>query len=104
MKSLPRALILSLILLPLHAWGQIDRTELNGTVIDPTGATIASVTIEVMQEGTNQIRTTITDGHGQFVVSSLPIGRFSVTFAHEGFKDLRVADLDLHSGDVRTVN
>jgi len=105
MKLLTRyALIISLILSPVFAWAQIDRTELNGTITDPSGATVANVTVTITQEGTNQRRTVATDAHGQFVVSSLPIGRFSVVFTHDGFKDLRIADLDLHSGDVRTIN
>ena len=99
-----RLLLFSLMLLPVFAWAQIDRTEINGTVTDPSGATIAGVNITVTQEGTNQIRAIVTDSRGQFVVSSLPIGRFTVMFTHDGFKDLRVADLDLHSGDIRTVN
>ena len=105
MKLLARyVLIVSLILSPVFSWAQIDRTELNGTVTDPSGATVANVTVTITQEGTNQRRTVTTDGHGQFVVSSLPIGRFSVVFTLDGFKDLRIADLDLHSGDVRTIN
>jgi len=85
-------------------FAQIDRTELNGTVTDGTGASLAGVSITVTQEGTNQVRTVATDSHGQYVVSSLPIGRFSIVFTQDGFKDLRVADLDLHSGDTRTIN
>ena len=105
MKLLARyALMISLMLSPLFLFAQIDRTELNGTVTDPSGATVANVTVTITQEGTNQIRVAATDAHGQFVVSSLPIGRFSAMFTHDGFKDLRVADLDLHSGDVRTIN
>jgi hypothetical protein len=83
---------------------QIDRTEINGTATDPSGAILPDVGVTVTQESTNQTRATTTDSRGQFVVSSLPIGRFAVMFTHDGFKDLRVADLDLHSGDVRTVN
>ena len=97
-------LLFGLMLLPVFASAQIDRTEINGTVTDPSGATIAAVNVTVTQEGTNQVRVIVTDSRGQFVVSSLPIGRFAVMFTHDGFKDLRVADLDLHSGDVRTVN
>src|SRR5579859_7485392 len=88
--------------LPLTA--QIDRTELNGIVTDPSGATLPAVTITIRQEGTNQSRVVTSDKHGQFVASSLPIGRFAIVFACEGFNDLRIADIDLHSGDVRTVN
>ncbi|HWZ49949.1 MAG TPA: carboxypeptidase regulatory-like domain-containing protein [Granulicella sp.] len=98
------ALLLCLTLLSGIAGAQIDRTELNGTVTDPSGASIAGVTVTVTQSGTNQVRVVSTDGHGQFVVSSLPIGRFTLVFGHDGFKDTRIADLDLHSGDVRTVN
>ncbi len=100
----PRLLLFSLMFLPIFAWAQIDRTEINGTVTDPSGATIADVNVTVTQEGTNQVRVIVTDSRGQFVASSLPIGRFTVMFTHDGFKDLRVADVDLHSGDVRTVN
>ena len=83
---------------------QIDRTEINGTLTDTTGSGINQASVTVTQEGTNQIRRTATDTHGQYVVSSLPIGRFTVVFAHDGFRDVRIADLDLHSGDTRTVN
>jgi hypothetical protein len=105
MKQLTRsALLIALLFLSCFASAQIDRTELNGTVTDPSGAAMTGVIITVTQSGTNQVRTVTTDGHGQFVISSLPIGRFTVVFSHDGFSDIRVADLDLHSGDVRTLN
>jgi hypothetical protein len=88
----------------VFAFAQIDRTEINGTVTDPSSAEVPGVKVSVQQEGTNQLRVVTTNDHGQFVVSSLPIGRFTVIFSHDGFRDLRVSDLDLHSGDVRTVN
>ena len=104
MRLLAQRVLLFSLLLPVFAWAQIDRTEINGIVTDPSSAMIAGVNVTVTQEGTNQSRVTVTDSNGQFVVSSLPIGRFIVIFTHDGFKDLRVADLDLHSSDVRTVN
>jgi Carboxypeptidase regulatory-like domain len=98
------ALLLVLALLSGTARAQIDRTELNGMVTDPSGASVAAVKVTVTRGGTNQVRVVTTDGHGQFVMSSLPIGRFSIVLEHDGFKDLRIADVELHSGDVRTVN
>src|ERR1700730_17435601 len=85
MKNLIRyALLLGLILLPGLAGAQIDRSELNGTVTDSTGASVGGVTVTVTQSGTNQVRVATTDGRGQFVVSSLPIGRFTLVFARNG--------------------
>jgi len=78
-------LLIGLVLLPAFSWAQIDRTELNGTVTDPSGATVTKAAVTVIQEGTNQVRTVTTDGHGQFVVSSLPIGRFAVVFLTRRF-------------------
>ncbi len=83
---------------------QIDRAEINGMAADASGAPIAGVTVTVTQEGTNAVRKVTTNGSGQFVVSSLPVGRFFLVFAMPGFEDTRVADIDLHSGDVRTLN
>jgi hypothetical protein len=60
MKSLtPYALMFFLILVPALSRAQIDRTELVGTVTDPSGASVAGVA-----EGTNQLRTVTTDEHG----------------------------------------
>lgn len=105
MKQIAKYILLMFVFLaPSVSWSQIDRTELNGTVTDPSGAVIAGTLVTVTQEGTNQIRAIRTNAHGQFVVSSLPIGRFSIVFSQAGFQETRVADVDLHSGDVRTIN
>jgi hypothetical protein len=105
MNQLSRyALLLCLIAFPALLSSQIDRTEINGSVTDPRGAALNGVTITITQEGTNQVRTATTNNRGEFVVSSLPIGRFNIVFSDDGFNDLRVSDLDLHSGDVRTVD
>lgn len=89
---------------PGNMAAQIDRTELNGTLLDVSGAAVGQATVTVTQEGTNQTRQTTTNARGQYVVSSLPIGRFTIVFTHAGFQDLRVADVDLHSGDTRTID
>jgi hypothetical protein len=86
------------------AKGQIDRTEINGTVADPSGAAVAGATITVTQIDTNQIRSVRTGSHGEFSVSSLPVGHFSMKVASNGFRDLSIPDIDLHAGDIRTVN
>lgn len=97
-------LLLLLVCVVSPSMAQIDRTELNGTVSDPSGAMLSGVTVTIRQEGTNQQRVVVSDKQGQFVASSLPIGRFTVVFLRDGFNDLRIADVDLHSGDVRTIN
>ena len=98
----PLALLAATVCATAHA--QIDRAEINGTIADSSGAAIAGAAVTVTQEGTNAARTVTTNGSGQFVVSSLPVGRFFIVLTRAGFQDLHIADIDLHSGDVRTVN
>ncbi|MFC5863205.1 carboxypeptidase regulatory-like domain-containing protein [Acidicapsa dinghuensis] len=104
MKRIVFVLALLACCLCPSAKGQIDRTEINGTVTDPSGASVAGATITVTQIDTNQIRSVMTASHGEFSVSSLPIGHFSIRISHSGFRDLSVPDIDLHAGDVHTVN
>ena len=91
-------------MLPSQMLGQIDRSELSGTITDSTGAAIAGANVVVTQEGTNAIRSTMTNDRGEFFVPSLPVGRFTLVSTRDGFSDLRVADIDLHAGDARTLN
>ena len=86
------------------AHAQIDRAEINGTITDTSGAAVSGVTVTVTQEGTDAMRVVATNASGQFVASSLPVGRFSITLKKPDYQDLRIADIDLHSGDVRTLN
>jgi hypothetical protein len=88
--------------IPLAA--QIDRTEVNGTVVDASGSAIADAQVELVQDGTGAIRQVTTNGRGTFVISSLPVGRFTLTISKVAFNNFRLADVDLHSGDIRTVN
>ena len=77
------------------AEAQIDRTEINCTVTDPAGASVAGATVIVTQTDTNQIRSIRTGGHGESSVSSLPIGHFSIRIVGRGFRDLNVVDNSL---------
>jgi Carboxypeptidase regulatory-like domain/TonB dependent receptor len=88
--------------IPLAA--QIDRTEVNGTVVDASGSVIADAQVELVQDGTGAIRQVTTSGRGTFVISSLPVGRFTLTISKVAFTNFRLADIDLHSGDIRTIN
>jgi hypothetical protein len=107
--------VLSRLLLPLLAtvWlaflpGRVSAQSeagITGVVTDPSGASLAGVTIEVASpqliEGT---RTTTTDGSGQFRVVNLRPGTYSVTFTYAGFNTLRREGITLTASFTATVN
>ena len=96
--------VLSFLFLGSPLFAQIDRAELNGTVTDSSGAVIAAANVQLSQEATGATRQTISGAGGTFVLSSLPIGRFTLVVTKAGFSDLRIADIDLNSGVTRTLN
>jgi uncharacterized surface anchored protein len=55
---------------------------------DPQGATVTGGTVTVKSQGTDAVRTALTDKDGQYTVGLLPPGQYSVTIAAPGFKSV----------------
>jgi hypothetical protein len=69
------------------AFGQTSTTGgILGSVTDPTGAVITNGTVTVKSQGTDAVRTVMTDKDGQFTVGLLPPGLYTVTIAAPGFE------------------
>jgi hypothetical protein len=98
------ACIFQVLIAPVLLMAQIDRAEINGTVTDHSGAVVSGAAIQIVQGATGETREAVSSDRGTFVLSSLPIGRFTITVKKTGFSDLRIADIDLNSGVTRTIN
>lgn len=59
---------------------------IDGTVTDASGAVIQKVDVTIRNVGTNLELKATTKNDGSFSVVDLPIGRYEVTFAKEGFQ------------------
>src|SRR5258708_4588486 len=69
------------------AFGQTSTTGgIRGSVTDPAGAVIVNGTVTVKSQGTDAVRTVMTDKDGQYTVGLLPPGLYTVTIAAPGFK------------------
>jgi hypothetical protein len=80
------SICLFLLLLTHSLWSQKDAGSIAGTVRDASGATVpqAKITVTEVDKGTSLI--TSTASSGDYVVSPLPIGRYSVKVEKDGFK------------------
>jgi outer membrane receptor protein involved in Fe transport len=104
LRLLSLAVVLLLLAAPANSLAQIDRAEVNGTVADASGAVVPGASIQIVQTATGETRNTLSSDRGTFVLSSLPIGRFTITVDKVGFSQLRIADIDLNAGVTRTIN
>src|SRR5215470_7513402 len=91
-----------LLMVPASAFAQ---AWLSGVVKDPSGAVLPGVTVEaaspVLIEKT---RTAITDGTGQYRLTELPPGTYSLTFTLSGFATVKRADVDVSGAGVIIIN
>jgi hypothetical protein len=86
------------------ASAQIDRAGLNGTVADPSGRVLPQTRITAVQLATKLERTTTSTATGTYDIPELPVGNYTVTFEHDGFRTLTFVDVAEVVGRTRTLN
>src|SRR5260370_41940554 len=93
----------SLALIPV-AYAQTNRATLEGTVTDPSGATIsgARVKISAAETGITQERTT--NFNGQYRFPGVATGKYTVSVSNSGFKTKVIEDVVLDVGQTRTLD
>jgi hypothetical protein len=68
-------------------WAQSAATsQITGTVLDPSGATVAEAQIKLTQTDTGLVRTAASGSDGRYVVPSLPIGPYKLEIGKQGFR------------------
>src|SRR5579875_287289 len=75
---------LALVSLPAH--GQVDTGAIVGSVQDSTGAAIPGTTVTATDEGTGIKHTATSDATGEYTISPLALGYYTLTFERQGFK------------------
>ena len=93
--------------LSLLCWGllvvgvasaQRTTATIYGVARDASGAVVPGVTVELVNEETGARIQAASDDRGDFSVTFIPIGRYTLTAEASGFKPLRQTGLDLTSG------
>src|SRR5438034_5473957 len=105
MKKLQFCLVaISMLLVALGAFAQVQNGQFTGTVTDPSGAAIPNAKVTVTNMGTNLSVTTTTNQSGLYTARELPIGTYKITAEAKGFKTSSNANLTLNAGTVQRVD
>ncbi len=67
--------------------------SITGTVTDVAGAILSGAAVTVNPEDTGLTRTVTASSSGSYAFVNLPLGSYTVTFAHEGFSTQRVPNI-----------
>ena len=69
---------------------QINRANLNGTVTDPSGASVPNAKVVIAAPDTGFTRQAISGTTGVYSITSLPVGTYDLTVSAPGFKAYQV--------------
>jgi hypothetical protein len=86
------------------SFAQVDRSGLTGMVTDPSGRLLAETHITAVQNSTQLRREIISDSTGNYDIPELPVGTYTVTFEHPGFKTLKFVNVEQVIGRTRTLD
>ena len=96
------ALCIFLVLPVISA--QITTGSLSGTARDTTGAAIPKAKVTLLNDSTNDVRNTVSDGTGYFAFAAVQPGTYSVTVQAPGFAKWTQTGVVMNSGDTRMVS
>jgi hypothetical protein len=92
------------LLLPTVLRAQVDRGTINGTVNDQSGAVIPSVEVTATNVETGVTTKGTSNSVGFYSILNLPIGKYTLKFAKEGFTKLEQSGITLSAAQVALIN
>lgn len=96
--------ILGILLFVSLAYGQTFKATLVGQVTDQNGAFVAGATITITEQTTNQKQTVTSNEEGNYVITQLDPGIYSIKIEATNFKTSIRKDLTLETGQSARLN
>ncbi len=96
--------LFTLLCLASPGWTQIDSTALTGTVSDSAGHGLPGIEVTAVQDATGLQRKAVSSREGAFYFPKLPVGTYTVAFAHPNFQTLRFDNVVQKLGTTRILN
>ena len=92
-----------LLALPGTTYAQRFTAELNGTVVDESGAVIPGADVLLINENSRSERRSVTNADGFFAFSAVSAGTYTVQVSLQGFNTYEVTGIPLGAGDSRSL-
>jgi hypothetical protein len=84
----------------LFAQGRLTAADIEGTVLDQTGAVLPGVSVTATNTATNQSRTAVTDKGGHYYIGALQAGVYTISAELSGFAPQKRNDVRLVIGQL----
>ncbi len=91
-------------LLALSLFGQEYRATVTGHAIDPSGAVMPNVSVQITNTATNEVSKTVTNAQGVYIIPSLRPGVYRLSAEAAGFKRYLREKITLNVGDTAGID
>jgi len=102
MKRLALA-VLVVLLLAVAGNAQTFRGAINGTVTDPSGASVPNAAVKATENSTGIDHNTLSTSDGVFAFQDIPLGFYKVTVTASGFPVYSVDKVEVTAGTIYTL-
>ena len=90
--------ISSLSALPVLA--QVEQGRMVGRIVDPQDASVVGASVKITNVGTNITQSALTDGSGNFVITPVQAGTYSLSVTAAGFDTTMNSNIQVQVGQV----
>lgn len=94
-------LVLGLAMFAAAAYGQSTFGTVLGTVKDASGSVIAKATVELVNQGTNAVRSAVTGDSGSYQFVDVEIGKYELKIQMPGFQTVEFTAFDINARDAK---
>ena len=102
--KLSALLLFSLLFATCSAFAQKYTGTILGTVADSSGAMMPNVTVTARNVATAAVRTTTTNGQGEYTIQDLAAGTYELKASAPNFKEVVARNVELHVSSNATIN
>jgi Carboxypeptidase regulatory-like domain len=96
-KFLLASVALLALLSTSHMWGQENAT-ITGTVYDPSGAAVPNAAISLTNPATGQVRQTVSNNDGIYLLANVGVGTFTLSATASGFVNFTRTGIVVNTG------
>ena len=98
------SLAVLLIVASANADAQSTFGSLLGTVKEPSGAVVPNARVELVNQGTGQVKSTLTNQAGNYQFENLDVGTYRATIEATGFQKIEFTPFQLSARETKRLD
>ncbi|HEV2615657.1 MAG TPA: carboxypeptidase-like regulatory domain-containing protein [Candidatus Acidoferrales bacterium] len=97
------SVLVFVLAIAIPTWTQITTATLQGQILDPSGGSIPKAKVTAVNKATGVTRTVETTSSGEYDLTAIPVGDYTVTAESTGFQT-QAKDVTLQVGQTATLD